>query len=203
MHHAPKTVPMLSPTLIAAGLILAGCGGMQGPPAAAGPTAAAASAASTSRSPCRGPLPSPTLEVPAGNELDFHLEAVGVQIYTCTATATGPAWVFKAPEANLFSGTGEPAGTHYAGPTWEALDGSKVVGARVSGFTPDPASIPWLLLRAASHAGEGRMDEVTFVQRLRTSGGVAPVDGCDATAAGAGAVARVPYTATYCFYEAK
>lgn len=202
MNHAPKQfVPIVS--MIAAVTLATACGGGPGNAAGPGQAVSQASAALASGSPCRAPLPSATLEVPPGNELDFHFEGVGVQIYACTATAAGPAWVFRAPEANLYDQSGALAGTHYAGPTWQALDGSTVVGARVAGFSPDPASIPWLLLSATSHAGEGRMDEVSYVQRLATSGGVAPGTGCDAAAAAAGATVRVPYTATYCFYEAR
>jgi hypothetical protein len=93
------------------------------------------------------------------------------------------------------------AGKHYAGPTWQASDGSTVVGARVAGATPDPTAIPWLLLRATSHAGAGEMTEVTYIQRVATTGGLAPAEGC--TPASLGAVARVPYTASYCLSEAR
>ncbi len=139
------------------------------------------------------------LAVPAGHELAFEVDAKGVQIYVCGESGGAPAWAFQAPEAKLVGPRGEPAGTHYAGPTWEAADGSKVVGAKVEGATPDPAAIPWLLLRAASHDGNGRMAAVTFVQRIQTRGGVAPAEGCGA--ATAGAVARVPYRAVYSFYR--
>jgi hypothetical protein len=141
------------------------------------------------------------LTVPAGNELAFALAAAGVQIYSCRAAGAAFAWTFQSPEAKLLGEGGAAAGSHYAGPTWEAADASKVVGAKVEGATPDPAAIPWLLLRAASHAGKGRMAAVSFVQRVRTSGGNAPADGCDA--AHDGAVARVPYRAVYCFYRAR
>lgn len=175
----------------------------------AGAAACAASAGArpeaSPSSACSGAMPS-ALAAPAGNELAFELLADGVQIYSCAspsgAAAAGPAWTFQAPEATLVDGRGQRAGTHGAGPTWEALDGSSVVGAKVEGATPDPAAIPWLLLRAASHGGSpGRMADVTFVQRLQTSGGVAPSEGCNA--ATVGAVARVPYRAVYCFYRGR
>jgi hypothetical protein len=156
--------------------------------------------ASASASACGGALPA-GLAVPAGNDLAFELPADGVQVYACGGTGGAFAWTFQAPEAKLLEPGGQLAGSHYAGPTWESSDGSKVVGAKVDGATPDPAAIPWLLLRAASHAGSGRMAEVSFVQRVRTSGGNAPAGGCDA--AHAGAVARVPYRAVYCFYRGK
>jgi hypothetical protein len=142
------------------------------------------------------------LAVPDGNKLAFVLQAEGVQIYDCKAAADGSAsWVFRAPEADLFGQRGRLAGSHYAGPTWEALDGSTVVGSRLAGATVDASAIPWLLLQAASHTGKGRMSKVTFIQRISTTGGLAPATGCDATLAGA--VAAVDYTADYVFYEAK
>ncbi len=146
---------------------------------------------------CPPAVPSPALAVPDGNRLAFSFEAIGVQIYECIAAK----WVFQAPEANLYNNGDQLAGTHYAGPTWEADDGSKVVGAKIAAFTPDPTAIPWLLLRAVSHDGDGRMAKVTFIQRLDTTGGLAPSTGCDSSSAGA--IARVDYTATYFFYEEK
>jgi hypothetical protein len=167
----------------------AGCAGRGG--AATGGPARAAGA-------CRAPLPGAELAVPPGNALAAELAAEGVQVYACTASAAGVAWVFTAPEATLRDPAGAPAGRHFAGPTWEALDGSRVVGAKVAAATPEPAAIPWLLLRAASHAGDGALARITFVQRIATRGGLAPADGC--SAATVGAVARVPYAATYCLY---
>ena len=176
----------------------AGCGSSDGN---AGPAigATATSLSDDSFSRCPPPLPSPTLAVPSGNELAFALQGVGVQIYACQATSTGFGWVFQAPQATLYDRHGRVAGTHFAGPTWQANDGSTVVGAKVASFTVDPSSIPWLLLRATSHTGDGRMSEVSYVQRLQTSGGIAPSSGCDANHVGD--VAQVDYTATYYFYE--
>ncbi len=141
-------------------------------------------------------LPCPTLAVPAGNRLAFHLDAAGVQIYTC---ATNGTWAFVAPQANLYDRGGEVVAIHYKGPTWQWLeDGSTVVGGKLAAYTVDPTAIPWLLLGAVSHGGEGRMAKVSYVQRLDTVAGVAPAGGC--SAANVGATANVPYTATYYFY---
>lgn len=147
---------------------------------------------------CSRPMPDPGLRVPPGHRLGLQLDAEGVQIYTCTATATGAAWAFTAPEAVLMGEDGILAGRHGAGPIWESLDGSSVTGAKVAGATPDPSAVPWLLLRATAHGGTGRLSGVAFVQRVATRGGVAPVEGCGA--ATVGAVVRVPYSASYCFH---
>jgi hypothetical protein len=139
----------------------------------------------------------PELAVPEGNHLAFVWFAEGVQIYDCKPGAdAAPAWVFRAPEAELYNVLGWHAGKHYAGPTWEALDGSTVVGARVNGVTVDADSIPWLLLEAKTHAGSGKMSNVTYVQRLFTHGGNAPGGACTL-----GASVEVDYSALYAFYR--
>jgi hypothetical protein len=140
------------------------------------------------------------LAVAAGQALVLKASAKGVQIYTCSAGADGrPAWTLKAPEADLFDAAGKKIGTHYAGPTWESTDGSKV-GAAVKARADAPAanSIPWLLLEAKSHSGNGILAHVATVQRIDTAGGAAPEQACDA----GGGEQRVPYTATYYFYAA-
>jgi len=151
----------------------------------------------------RAPTPSdPSLNVEAGHQLAFAYDAVGVQIYACKADPAGSvAWALEAPDATLYGCGGRVAGTHYAGPTWQAQDGSKVTATRVAGNQPDPTAIPELLLKAATHAGSGRMAKVSFIQRLETAGGLAPASGCDADHLGA--TASVDYTATYYFYEAR
>ncbi len=137
----------------------------------------------------------PAALTPAATQrLAFDLEASGVQIYTCTA---GGTWLFTAPDARLYMDNGNDVGHHYAGPTWEYQDGSTVVGAKVAAASVDPASIPWLLLTAKSHnAIDGRMSDITTIQRLETNGGLAPAGACTP-----GATASVPYTATYFFYR--
>jgi len=148
-----------------------------------------------------GPEVPAAIAVPEGNRLAFWLDAEGQQVYGCQATATGYGWVLIAPDADLFKPNGRLAGSHYAGPTWEALDGSTVVGARVASYVDDPTAIPWLLLSAASHAGKGKMAKVSYIQRLYTSAGLAPTTGCDADHVGA--QSPIDYSATYYFYEPK
>jgi hypothetical protein len=105
----------------------------------------------------------------------------------------------KAPEAQLLDESGQVIGHHFAGPSWQSTDESKVTGkVAARADSPDPESIPWLLLTAADHSGNGLMSQVTHIQRLNTKGGKAPATGCDASHLGA--ETRVPYTADYFFY---
>lgn len=143
------------------------------------------------------------LQVPDGNSVFLVGHAVGVQIYGCTVTASGAAWSLLAPRADLYGDNGKRIATHFAGPTWEAADGSRVVGKREAGVTVDPTAIPWLKLSAASAtAGSDgdRLVHTTYIQRLNTAGGLPPTASqCDTTTVGT--QAEVPYTADYYFWK--
>lgn len=141
------------------------------------------------------------LKAPSGERLILEAHASGSQIYVCQA---GPeqklAWVLKAPEADLHDASGATIGRHYAGPTWEHSDGSTVTGKVVARQdAPEPDSIPWLLLSATGHSGEGILARVTTIQRLHTKGGQPPQSSpCDESHAGA--ETKSLYSADYYFY---
>lgn len=126
--------------------------------------------------------------------------AKGVQIYACEASGGRYAWALKAPDARLSDAAGHALGKHFAGPSWQAADGSLVVGEPVNvSPSPDAGAIAWLVLRAKSHTGQGQMSSVQYIVRTRTEGGMAPAAGCDA--AHAGSEVRVPYRAVYLFFR--
>jgi len=146
------------------------------------------------------------IEVPSAlnpNKLSIFrvVSAIGVQIYACTRNPAGATgWVLKGPDARLFDPQSKPVGKHYAGPTWEHLDSSKVVGAvKTSMPAPVDKAIPWLLLDTKSREGSGAFTEAQAIVRMGTIGGSAPSDGCDE--ARTGQELRVPYTATYVFLK--
>jgi hypothetical protein len=90
---------------------------------------------------------------------------------------------------------GKTVGRHYAGPNWEHVDGSVVLG-RTSSNAPGatPNDIPWLKLDVISRRGSGTLSGVTTVQRINTAGGI--LEGpCDK----AGATHSAPYSADYVF----
>jgi hypothetical protein len=90
---------------------------------------------------------------------------------------------------------GKTVGRHYAGPNWEYIDGSAVVG-KPAGSAPGATAndIPWLKLTVASQRGNGALSGVTTVQRINTQGG--KLDGaCDKP----GATRSAPYSADYVF----
>jgi len=143
---------------------------------------------------------------PAADEsLVRVVPAKGVQVYECRARrdqAGEYEWAFVAPEADLFDARGNRIGRHYAGPHWEAADGSKISGTvKERADAPVADAIPWLLLIASSVGPEGSFSKVTSIQRVNTVGGVAPRGGCSQSTAGA--PARISYTADYYFFAVR
>jgi hypothetical protein len=99
--------------------------------------------------------------------------------------------------------------------TWQhSRDTSTVWGevkpgdSATSSTDPDfvaPDAIAWLKVTVVGAqdgpTGGGTLTATTFIQRLNTSGGLAPSTGCSSTA-DLGHQAFVPYTADYFFYKA-
>ena len=116
------------------------------------------------------------------------------------ASSSSPA---QAADIRTAERRGKRIMKHFGGPTWQARDGSTVVGQRVDGVTVNATAIPWLLLSAASTStgpwGDLLVD-TSFIQRVATTGGLAPAAvKCKATTTGA--VVEVPYTADYYFWK--
>jgi len=145
------------------------------------------------------------LKVPEGHVLLLQAYGRGVQKYACPVSATSKA----APHAILLAGhrgEGDLVAIHFKeptgpNPTWQALDGSSVVGnaAGAKHFPgQDPDDVDWLLLEALSTAGKGVFGAVTFIQRLDTDGGKPPPAGCDPAINQTEVL--VEYSAQYLFY---
>ncbi|HVJ28471.1 MAG TPA: DUF3455 domain-containing protein [Vicinamibacterales bacterium] len=165
------------------------------------------------------PVPA-NLEVPAGREPYLAIGAEGTQNYVCIASPSsgGFAWTFFGPQATLFLREGQQVATHYlssnpvdgaARATWQhSADSSKVwAAAKASssdGAFVAPGSIPWLLLEVVGEepgpAGPGFFNGTTHIQRVLTSAGTAPIEGCK-SAKDIGKKALVPYTTFYVFYR--
>jgi len=151
---------------------------------------------------CAAQQPPPQLQPSANEQLLLQVHAKGDQIYVCKSDVAQFTWTLKAPDAQLFDKDGKPFGKHFAGPSWEANDGSRVTGKAVANApSPDADSIPWLLVNVISLDGSGVLSRATTIQRLNTKGGKAPATGCDA--AHLGQELRVPYSADYVFYAPK
>ncbi len=140
---------------------------------------------------------------PAGNKAVLTLVGAGDLTYECKAVADKPgtfAWTFAGPNAKLLDANKKEVGKYYGGPTWESNDGSKVTGKQLAVAPGAAGSIPLQLVQANPSTGKGAMSDVTYIQRLKTVGGVAPATPACA-AANVGAKTTVPYQADYVFFK--
>lgn len=169
----------------AATLVLAGC-------AASVPSAAPYSQAQ---------LPDP-VKVPAGHKVAMETVGVGQITYECrekAGQAGAHEWVFVGPDAVLNDRAGKAVGKYYGPPaTWESSDGSRLTGTQVAVAPASAGSIPLQLVKANPAQGMGKMQGVSYIQRVATVGGVAPSSACDAGAKGRKEI--VKYQADYIFY---
>ena len=168
------------------------------------------------------------LKVEAGNVAFLVGHAVGTQNYVCLPSGTGVAYTLFTPQATLFSDDEKQLTTHFFSPnpfenntnpavvavgtiraTWQHSRDSSTVWAKLKDSSTEapfvaPNAIPWLLLTAVKGedgpTGGGTLTKTTFIQRLNTSGGVAPSTGCSSPT-DVGHSAFVPYKADYFFYK--
>ena len=141
------------------------------------------------------------IKAPAGEAVVLEAHATGSQIYVCQAGTDGKlAWTLKAPDAELHDQQGTVIGHHFAGPAWKDNDGSEVTGKAVARIdSPDSDSIPWLLVTATGHSGDGVLSRVTSIQRIHTQGGLPP-PATECNAAKQHLEVKSGYTADYYFY---
>jgi hypothetical protein len=163
------------------------------------------------------PVPA-DIQVPEGNEVFLVGHAVGTQNYVCLPSGKDFKFTLFTPQATLTSDDGRQLTTHYFSPnpfeggtiraTWQESRDTSTVWAQATHSSSDAGfvekdAIAWVLLqRVGSQDGPGAGDTLTgttFVQRLNTSGGLAPSTGCK-NSNDVGHQAFVPYTADYFFY---
>jgi hypothetical protein len=143
----------------------------------------------------------PALDPGANASLALVAQASGAQVYECRVRkgeVDAYEWSFIAPDAQLTDDGGHVIGHHGAGPSWEASDGSRVMGKVVARADSPAGAIPWLLLAAENDGPDGRLSRVTSIQRVNTVGGTTPSVPC--TRAVLGRQLRMHYTADYRFF---
>lgn len=149
---------------------------------------------------CSGSLAQVPAQIAAADEVQIaFIHAQGAQLYECKASAPGQAvWKFREPVAALIQ-NGQTIGRHYAGPTWELDDGSRITG-KVIGRAPGATTsdIPLLKLEVTGRSDKGLISTATTIQRLNTFGGTAE-GACERE----GVLLSVPYSADYSFLRRK
>jgi len=140
--------------------------------------------------------------VPTGHVVALETRASGVLNYECRPTATGPyGWVLMSPKASLLDRAGKEVAA-YSGPParWTHIDGSSIVGNQVSVASNGEFNLPLQLSRAEPSTGSGALQNISFIQRIKTKGGIVEkTKPCsDLTP---GQKVTLPYQADYIFWR--
>ena len=163
--------------------------------------------------------------VPANLEVDDEFQpyfvghAEGTQNWLCLPTTTGVGWTLFGPQATLFDDEMDQVMTHYLSPnpqqggtpraTWRHSRDTSTVWAVAVETSIDaayvaPGAIPWLKLQVvgAQYGPDWghKLTATKFIQRVNTSGGVAPATGCSLPEH-LGKRELVAYTTDYVFYR--
>jgi hypothetical protein len=142
------------------------------------------------------------LRAPANEEAAFMLTGDGVYVYECRQSLLDPnayEWAFLVPDATLYDGARSVA-RHATVGLFEALtDRSSLSGVVRASQAAGASNLPWLSMRAQPLSSDGVFAGVTSIQRVNTSGGMAPAGGCGP--GNVGGSTRVAYQADYYFYK--
>jgi hypothetical protein len=166
-----------------------------------------------------------SIQAPSGHKAFLVGQAVGTQNYICKRVGSDIKFVLFTPEAVLTKGN-QQLTSHFFSPnpfeansdrtvvsdhmiraTWRHSRDASTVWAKaipnaVGAVTPN--AIPWLLLQVVGAKdgfnGGDTLTATTFIQRVNTTGGMAPSTGCSSPTE-VGNQAFVPYTADYVFYK--
>lgn len=145
-----------------------------------------------------------SVKVPPGNRVAMQTVGMGEITYECRPKkdmAGQFEWVFVGPDAMLNDRQGMQVGKYFGPPaTWESKDGSRITGTQVAVAPNGAGNIPHQLVKANPAMGSGMMNGITYIQRVATVGGVAPMMACDGSKAGT--KQNVRYQADYIFWKA-
>jgi hypothetical protein len=143
-----------------------------------------------------------TIAASADEEPAFMLRGEGTHVFECKPLPNDPdryAWFFSSPNTTLYD-AGRPVARNASENMFEGIaDRSTVSGVIRARQDGGANNLPWILMRAQSTPDAGLFAGVTSVQRVNTSGGAAPISGCDAN--NVGKEARTAFTADFYFYR--
>ncbi|MDB5743841.1 MAG: hypothetical protein JWR68_2156 [Polaromonas sp.] len=145
------------------------------------------------------------IQAPPGHVVALETTAVGLLNYECKANpanAGAIGWVLVSPQAELVDRAGKTV-AKYAGPpaTWTHMDGSSVVGQQIA-IAPRPGAtnLAYQLSKGTPGATPGALQNITYIQRIKTKGGQDLSKACSSS--DVGDKLTLPYQADYIFWKA-
>lgn len=143
------------------------------------------------------------IRVPAGNQAVLEAQGKGNLLYECQAIRRSPheyAWLLRSNALALSDSYGR-AILYYPGlqSRWVHSDGSQILAREFVKVSNDEQSLPLQRAKAESSGIPGALKDISYVQNLRTHGGVVTSKPC--VAATLGMRVSVPYESDYVFWR--
>lgn len=143
------------------------------------------------------------IRVPPGNKAVLEAQGKGNLLYECQAVKRTPfeyAWLLQNTSLQLEDSYGKTI-VYYPGARarWVHSDGSQVLARKLVEFRGDNQDLPLQRATTESSPKPGALENISYVQNLRTHGGMVTDKPC--TSAGLGMRVSVPYEADYVFWR--
>lgn len=143
------------------------------------------------------------IQVPPGNVVALETTATGLLNYECKSTGTSTTgWVLVSSQTDLVDRTGKLV-VKYSGPPaiWTHIDGSSVMGEQMDNAPRVGATnINNQMYKGKPGPAAGVLQNVTYIQRIKTKGGQDLSKAC--TQIDMGDKLTRPYQADYIFWKA-
>ena len=146
------------------------------------------------------------IRVPAGHQVALQASGSGELLYVCQAIKRAPfqyAWLLQTSSVRLQDGSGRSI-SYYPGTRsrWVHSDGSQVVAQELVEAAGDGVSLPQQRAKVevpATPGVTGTLSQVSYVQTLRSIGGVVTSKPC--VAGSLGMRMAVPVESDYVFWQ--
>ena len=147
-------------------------------------------------------VPEP-IRVPNGHQAVLEAQGKGSLLYVCQAIKRSPfqyTWLLQSPGMTLQDSRGQTV-TYLPGSRnrWIHSDGSAVAAREMVEVTPDANRLPLMRAKAEMSTGPGLLDNISYIQSLRTVAGVVTNPAC--TAGNLGMRMSVPYEVDFVFWR--
>ncbi len=144
-----------------------------------------------------------TLRVPTGHQAVLQAHSAGKLLYECQAIKRSPfeyEWLVRNPDIDLTDTRGDSI-KHKPGAraSWAHRDGSTALAREFVEVANGSHNLPLQTYKVEPAATPGALQNISYVQRLRTVGGWVSVSPC--TSAQLGMRVTVPYEADYIFWR--
>jgi hypothetical protein len=144
------------------------------------------------------------IRVPAGHQAVLEARGVGQLQYECQATSRSPwqyAWLPRDRSIELRDTSNNAITLARSARSWVHRDGSELAVREFVEVDNGAPNLPLQRARVEATTLPGALHNISYIQRIRTLGGVPSVRNC--SAAELGMRVSVPYEADYVFWRGK